>query len=1026
VAQQKGPKHEGVGRPDATTSGVRPGKKRNVAGAVGERAADLGALIPAVAKSMEGTRELLFVLDAERRIVVVSDGMVARIGRSRAELLGHHCYEHVHGAESPPDDCPFGELLHGSAAARAEVHSDELDGDFMVTVTGLRDGDGRLVGAVHHVTDITERRRAEEVLADSERRYHSLFEDSPAATWEEDHSAVKAYLEELVATGIDDVATYLLEHPQECEHCLTLARALDVNRAAVALFEAESRGELLERAGELYPPGAVSGLRFFWAAMLAGERSASFEETSITLTGRRLQVLETCTVAPGHEATFDRVYIADVDVTERRRAERALGESERRFRSIVENVPVGMFQSTAEGKQIYVNPQYAALFGYDSPAECVETINRSSIAEATYETPSRRAEFVKQVRAAGGEWRLFENRYRRKDGSVFDGIVAFYESADTAGGERCLYGFIQDVSERKRAEEALRSSEERYRMLAETSPDFIFIIDRDDRVQYVNSRAAQAVGRPPDELIGARRVDLFGAETAERMWTNLKRVFETGEALEAESRLTYPDGPATIATWLVPIKDDEGRVTAVFGVARDITGRKAAEESLRLSEERYRLLFEHATEGIALHEIILDDAGTPTDYRFLAANPAFERHTELVVSDIIGRTAREVLPGIEDSGLIETYGAVALTGEPTHLAQYVEVLNRHFEIAAFRIAPGRFATVFADVTERRRAEELLYRYQLLAAEARDIILFVRAADGAIVEANSAAEAAYGYSREELLRLTIDALRPAEERAIIDRRMQKAGAGGILFETVHRRKDGSSLPVEVSSRGATLIGGEEVLLSVIRDVTERKQAEAALVASAVQLKLTLKAAVAALGATTEMRDPYTAGHQRRVAELADAVATELGWDEERIETVHTAALLHDAGKMVVPAEILVKPGRVSEIEMHLIQQHAAAGAEIVAEIDFDGNVAEMIRQHHERLDGSGYPAGLTGDQILPEARLLAVCDVVEAMISHRPHRAAHSVDTAMAELEDGAGRRYDAEVCAACIRLFREKGLTLSE
>jgi putative nucleotidyltransferase with HDIG domain len=175
----------------------------------------------------------------------------------------------------------------------------------------------------------------------------------------------------------------------------------------------------------------------------------------------------------------------------------------------------------------------------------------------------------------------------------------------------------------------------------------------------------------------------------------------------------------------------------------------------------------------------------------------------------------------------------------------------------------------------------------------------------------------------------------------------------------------------------------------------------------------------------MRDPYTAGHQRRVAELACAIATELGWHEAQIDSLRTAALLHDIGKIVVPAEILSKPGRLTETEMMLIRQHAAAGADIVGDIDFDGSVAEMIRQHQERLDGSGYPAGLRDGEILPEARVLAVADVVEAMISHRPYRAALPLEAAMDELRDGADLRYDAEAAAACIRLFTEKGFTLS-
>ena len=176
----------------------------------------------------------------------------------------------------------------------------------------------------------------------------------------------------------------------------------------------------------------------------------------------------------------------------------------------------------------------------------------------------------------------------------------------------------------------------------------------------------------------------------------------------------------------------------------------------------------------------------------------------------------------------------------------------------------------------------------------------------------------------------------------------------------------------------------------------------------------------------MRDPYTAGHQRRVAELACAIAAELGWADQKIESIRTAALLHDIGKIAVPVEILSKPGRLNETEMCLIRQHAAAGADIVAGIDFAGDVSEMIRQHHERLDGSGYPAGLKGDDILPEARIIAVADVVEAMLSHRPYRPALPPEAALAEIEDGSGTRYDAGVCAACLRLFREQDFAFGE
>ena len=194
------------------------------------------------------------------------------------------------------------------------------------------------------------------------------------------------------------------------------------------------------------------------------------------------------------------------------------------------------------------------------------------------------------------------------------------------------------------------------------------------------------------------------------------------------------------------------------------------------------------------------------------------------------------------------------------------------------------------------------------------------------------------------------------------------------------------------------------MSVIRDITDRKQTEGELARTTARQLRPWMPAVAALGAMAELRDPYTAGHQRRVAELSCAIAAELGWEPERIATLRTAALLHDLGKIVVPAEILAKPGKLGEAEFALIRQHAAAGAEILADIDFDGDVAGMVLEHHERLDGSGYPAGLRDGAILPEARILAVADVVEAMVSHRPYRPALCLESALSEIEQGSGSR----------------------
>jgi putative nucleotidyltransferase with HDIG domain len=197
-----------------------------------------------------------------------------------------------------------------------------------------------------------------------------------------------------------------------------------------------------------------------------------------------------------------------------------------------------------------------------------------------------------------------------------------------------------------------------------------------------------------------------------------------------------------------------------------------------------------------------------------------------------------------------------------------------------------------------------------------------------------------------------------------------------------------------------------------DITDRIKSESALAA------LT-EAAVDAIAAAAEARDPYTAGHQRRVAELSIALAQELGMDQKAIEGVRIAAKIHDIGKLRMPSEILNKPGALSDSEMGLLREHAQAGYDIVQGIDFPWPIADMILQHHERMNGTGYPFGLSGDQILLGARIIAVADVVDAMSSHRPYRPSRGVAAALRHIEHERGNLLDADVVDACVRLFRD-------
>jgi response regulator RpfG family c-di-GMP phosphodiesterase len=205
----------------------------------------------------------------------------------------------------------------------------------------------------------------------------------------------------------------------------------------------------------------------------------------------------------------------------------------------------------------------------------------------------------------------------------------------------------------------------------------------------------------------------------------------------------------------------------------------------------------------------------------------------------------------------------------------------------------------------------------------------------------------------------------------------------------------------------------------RDITEKKRAEEEIRRYVEQLKKALASTVEVATLISEMRDPYTAGHERRVAQIAVAIGAELGFDARRQEGLKVAGHLHDIGKITIPSEILSKPGKLSAIQFQLVQGHARAGYDVLKGVEFPWPVAEVALQHHERIDGSGYPQGLKGKAILLEARIIAVADVIEAMSSHRPYRPGLGIDQALAEVERGRATVYDTDAADACLRLFRE-------
>ncbi len=336
--------------------------------------------------------------------------------------------------------------------------------------------------------------------------------------------------------------------------------------------------------------------------------------------------------------------------------------------------------------------------------------------------------------------------------------------------------------------------------------------------------------------------------------------------------------------------------------------------------------------------------------------------------------------------------------------------------------------IVRDITRRKHAEQRLAATErkfrgLVEQTIAGIFIVV---DGRLEYVNPRFAEIFGYDASELVgRNLLDTAAPASRVPLADDLDRCCGdaEASVVTGYVGVRKDGT--PVEIGmhvNRGEH--EGRPALIGVMQNIGEKKHAEQKISEYIERLEKAMLGTIYAVSTMSELRDPYTTGHERRVGSLAAAIATELGLPADTVKGLEIIGNMHDIGKIYVPAEILSRPGKLTPAEFEIIKSHPQQGYEILKEVDFPWPVAQVILQHHERLDGSGYPAGLKGEAILPEARIISVADVVEAMSSHRPFRPGHGVEAALDEITKNRGRLYDEKVVDACLRLFREKGYTL--
>ena len=578
-------------------------------------------------------------------------------------------------------------------------------------------------------------------------------------------------------------------------------------------------------------------------------------------------------------------------------------------------------------------------------------------------------------------------------------------------------GVFKDIAEHIQVEKGLKDSEECLRILFDYAPDAYYISDLKGNFIDGNKEAEKLIGYKKEELIGKnflklKLLSLADIPKAAKLLAKNFRRLPTGPDEFVLNRKDNSKVTVEISTYPVKIK---GRALAL-GIARDITERKQAEESLQESEAKYHAVLEQSADNIFLADLetkkILE---SNVSLRNLLGYSADEMK-KLSIYDFVARPKDEIKKKLEqlqkeDKTVIRERKYLRKDGSLVD----VEMVRNLITFGNKKV----LCVVARDISERKKAEETLKQseknYRDLFNNATDAI-YIQDRECRFLDINRGAMEMYGYPKEFFIGKTPEFLSAPEKNDL------KKIAGFIedAFNGKPRqydfwgiRKNGEIFPKIVRSQKGIYMG-KEVVVTFAIDITERKQAEE-------RLKKTMDATIDTISKMIEAKDPYTAGHQQRVSQLATAIAKELNLSPDKIEGIRITSLIHDIGKIGVPTEILSKPTKLTDIEFNLIKGHPQIGYDILKSIDFPFPIARIVLQHHEKINGTGYPRGLKGDEILLKAKIICVADVVEAMSSHRPYRPALGIDAALEEISQNRGIFYDPEVVDVCLKLFKEKG-----
>ena len=593
-----------------------------------------------------------------------------------------------------------------------------------------------------------------------------------------------------------------------------------------------------------------------------------------------------------------------------------------------------------------------------------------------------------------------------------------------------LKSFAHHISAAFELAKALRESErahQQYRDLVENLNEIIYTVDRDGVITYVSPNVSE-IGFVPSELIGRRFTRAFEPEDAEEAQARFAR-FVAGERTTGvgEYRLRAKDGSTHWIRISSRIAMEDGELAGLRGSIVDVTQAKQAEEALLESERILNQTGRMARIGGWEHDLESGEAvWTRELYDIIEIDPS---EPPPGVREHLG-----FYPPADRTILERAYDLAVSTGQPFDLELQVSTAKGRliwcraygepvFESGRCVKMRGTFQDI-GDLKRMQRAhDESERRLAMLMGNLPGMAYRCRnEPDWTMEFVSEGCRDLTGYSPDELVAnrvLSYGSIIDSEDRGTVWQKVQRALGERESFAIEYRilTADGVQKWVWEQGQGVFLETGEVAALEgFIADITQQKEAAAT-------LREVLDGTIVAIARTVELRDPYTAGHQERVALLACAIAREMGHLVPLGHTLRVAGLLHDVGKISVPSEILSKPTKLSEAEMKLVQSHAEASYEILKDISFPWPIADIVGQHHERLDGSGYFRGLRGDDICLGARILAVADVVEAIASHRPYRPALGVEVALEEIERGRDRLFDADVVDACLRLFRVRNLS---